>query len=333
MTLEQYANLSNYSVASATIVLALGCLAYVAEWAFTRKVTTARRRQRAAERELVGPDGEPLDDAASAAETKPTKSSGDAEYRRDAAAMIGLALTVLAFALLIVAVVTRSLATGELRPPWGNMYEFSMIGTTAVLGMFLVMVKLADVNWLGGIVTGFCVVILGLSMQVYVPAGPLVPALDSYWLVIHVIAAMIAGGAFTIGAALSVLYLVKARAEAKYPDEADRLGHIWRLPGAAAIDRLSYRVHAFAFPLWTFAALIAGPIWAHYAWGRAWGWDPKEVWAFITWVAYACYLHARATAGWKGKGAAILALVAFSTFLFNYVGVNLFIDGLHSYAK
>lgn len=331
MSLEQYATLSNYSVASATVVLGLACLAYLGEWAFTRQVSSARKRRRSDERELVAPGGAPVEPSSQ----RPVAESVEGEYRRDAAARIGLSLTVLAFLLLAVGVLTRSLATGELRPPWGNMYEFSMIGITAVLGMFLVLVKLAGVNWLGGIVSGFGVVVLGLSMLVYVPAGPLVPALDSYWLVLHVIAAMIAAGAFTIGAALSVLYLVRSRAEAREGEDEDeqRDGYIWRLPTAAAMDRLSYRVHAFAFPLWTFAALIAGPIWAHHAWGRAWGWDPKEIWAFITWVAYACYLHARATAGWKGKAAAILALVAFATVVFNYVGVNLFIDGQHSYAK
>ena len=331
MSLEQYATLSNYSVASATVVLGLACLAYLGEWAFTRQVSTARKRSRAERRDLVGTDGATVA-VSDAPGDGSANGSDDAEYRRDAAARIGLSLTVLAFLLLAVGVVTRSLATGELRPPWGNMYEFSMIGVTAVLGMFLVLVKLADVNWLGGLVTGFGVVVLGLSMLVYVPAGPLVPALDSYWLVLHVIAAMVASGAFAIGAALSVLYLVRSRAEAR-DGEDDRDGYIWRLPTATVMDRLSYRVHAFAFPLWTFAALIAGPIWAHHAWGRAWGWDPKEIWAFITWVAYACYLHARATAGWKGKAAAILALVAFATLVFNYVGVNLFIAGQHSYAK
>lgn len=327
MSLEQYANFSNYSVASATVVLTLACLAYIAEWAFTRQLSTARRRSRMRQKELVAAGGASVEDAAE------PSGAEDATYRQEAAARIGLSLTILSFALLLVGVVTRSLATGELRVPWGNMYEFSMIGITAVLGMFLLMVKLAGINWLGGIVTGFGVVALGLSMLVYVPAGPLVPALDSYWLVIHVIAAIVAAGAFAIGAGLSVLYLVRARAEAKTPDEEDRDGYIWRLPSASVMDRISYRVHAFAFPLWTFAALIAGPIWAHHAWGRAWGWDPKEIWAFITWVAYACYLHARATAGWKGKSAAILALVAFATLVFNYVGVNLFMGGLHSYAK
>ena len=97
---------------------------------------------------------------------------------------------------------------------------------------------------------------------------------------------------------------------------------------------MAYRTHAFAFPVWTFAALIAGPIWAQYAWGRYWGWDPKEVWAFITWVVYAGYLHARATAGWKGHRAAIVALVGLATLWFNFVGINFFFGSgsQHSYA-
>jgi cytochrome c-type biogenesis protein CcsB len=107
------------------------------------------------------------------------------------------------------------------------------------------------------------------------------------------------------------------------------------LPTSDALDRLAYRLHAVGFPLWTFAALIAGPIWAEYAWGSYWNWDPKEVWAFITWVVYAAYLHARATAGWKGRAAAILALIGFATLLFNFVGVNFFFGqgSMHSYAS
>ena len=200
------------------------------------------------------------------------------------------------------------------------------------LTAYIVLVRVWSIDWVGPIITGFGTVVLGASMLVYVPAGPLVPALHSYWLVIHVLGAIIAGSAFLVGAAASVLFLVKSRAEANTPVE-DRSGFLWRIPSSAAIDQVAYRVHAFAFPIWTFAALIAGPIWAQYAWGRYWGWDPKEVWAFITWVVYAGYLHARATAGWKGKAAAILALVGFATFVFNFVGVNLFVGGLHSYAK
>jgi cytochrome c-type biogenesis protein CcsB len=98
-----------------------------------------------------------------------------------------------------------------------------------------------------------------------------------------------------------------------------------------SLDAITYRVIAFTFPLWTFA-IIAGAIWAENAWGKYWGWDPKETWAFITWVIYAAYLHARATAGWRGRNAAFIALAGFAALTFNLFGVNLFITGLHSYA-
>ena len=106
------------------------------------------------------------------------------------------------------------------------------------------------------------------------------------------------------------------------------------MPGTAELDRLSYRMHAFGFPVWTFAVLITGPIWAHQAWSTYWNWDPKEVWAFITWVVYAAYLHARATAGWRGRNAAVLALVGLATLWFNFIGINFFSStSQHSYAS
>jgi cytochrome c-type biogenesis protein CcsB len=241
---------------------------------------------------------------------------------------IGLSLSILGTAVLVAGAVSRGLAAE--RVPWGNMFEFATTGAAVAMVVYLILVRLYSVQWLGAVVTGFAVVVLGLSMLVYVPAGPLVPALDSYWLVLHVAAAMIAGAAFVVGAGASAFYLLKARSERAA--QGGHHGYLSRLPSSASMDRLAYRVHAFAFPLWTFAALIAGPIWAEHAWGRYWGWDPKEVWAFITWVVYAGYLHARATAGWRGKGAAVLALIGFTTFIFNFVGINLFGSGLHSYS-
>jgi len=312
MDLEQYASWSNLAVASATVILAFAWLAFVAEWAFT-KVGAPR-----GERVLVG---------AGAAVARSTGGSGG--DRSDAAARVGLTLTVFGTAALVLGVLARGLAAQ--RVPWGNMYEFATTGLLIGLLVFLVLVRVAQVQWLGMWVTGFAVVVLGLAFTVYVPAGPLVPALRSYWLVLHVSAAAIAGGAFLVGAGASALFLVKERAERRIAHE-HRNGYLWRLPASAVMDRVAHRVHAFAFPIWTFAALIAGPIWAQYAWGRYWGWDPKEVWAFITWVVYAAYLHARATAGWRGRGAAILALIGFATFVFNFIGINLFADGLHSYA-
>ena len=311
MTLAQYQQISNYAVASATVVLGLAFIAYVAQWGFARNV--------APDHALVG----------SGADVAPPAPTEDAD-RSDVAGGIGLSLTGLAWFVLLVGVVARGLSAQ--RVPWGNMYEFGCAGILVVLSAYLVLVRVWGIDWVGPMITGFGMVVLGLSALVWVPAGPLVPALHSYWLVIHVLGAMIAGSAFLVGAAASILFLVKSRAERLTPVE-EQVGFLWRIPPSAQIDKIAYRVHAFAFPIWTFAALIAGPIWAQYAWGKYWGWDPKEVWAFITWVVYACYLHARATAGWKGKGAAIIALVGFGCFLFNFIGVNLFIPGLHSYAK
>jgi cytochrome c-type biogenesis protein CcsB len=243
--------------------------------------------------------------------------------KSDVAAAIGRSVSTLAALLLLAGVVSRGLAAG--RVPWGNMYEFGCAGTLIVLVGYLILVRRwgKAIDWAGAAVTGFGTVVLGASMLVYVPAGPLVPALHSYWLVIHVFAAMLAGAGFTMGAIASAAYLLKVRNEERMP----------RIPSAARLDEIAFRVNAFAFPIGTFAALIAGPIWAQYAWGRYWGWDPKEVWAFITFVMYAGYLHARATVGWRGRAAAILCLVGFATFLFNFIGVNLFVGGLHSYAK
>ncbi|MBA2740170.1 MAG: c-type cytochrome biogenesis protein CcsB [Nocardioidaceae bacterium] len=326
MNTEALAQLANVGVASATVVLALAWLTHLVEWAAAREVRPARLDSDAS---LVSAGGHsaggssPATGVAAEGETSPSPS------RPDRFGQAGLSLTVLGTALLAAGVLARALAAG--RVPWGNMYEFAVTGALVVLVVYLGLVLRAGIQWLAPIVTGFAVVVLGLAILVYVPAGPLVPALDSYWLVLHVSAAAIAGGAFVVGAGTSALFLLKQRAEQRAGAPVTT-GPLGRLPTTEQMDRLAFQVHAFAFPLWTFAALIAGPIWAQNAWGRYWGWDPKEVWAFITWVVYAGYLHARATAGWRGRGAAVLALVGFATFLFNFVGINLFVSGLHSYA-
>ena len=245
------------------------------------------------------------------------------------AANIAMSLTWLALGLLIAALVARGIWAG--RAPWGNMYEYSLASAAAMTGVFLGVSLRRDVRWLGLLVTMASLITLGVAvLLLYNDSPQLVPALKSYWLAIHVSAAIISGGAFTVGAAATVLYLVADRAERK-PDA--RISHAIaaRIPDARSLDALAYKVNAFVFPLWTFA-VIAGAIWAEDAWGRYWGWDPKETWAFITWLVYAAYLHARATAGWKGRRAAVIGLVGFACFLINFFGVNLFVGGLHSYA-
>ena len=246
---------------------------------------------------------------------------------------IGIALTAVAVLLHLAALVTRGLGSDPVRVPWGNMYEFSLAGAFGVGATYLLLARRYSLRWMGLPVTGFQVVVLMLAvLLLYEPAGPLVPALHSYWLVIHVAAAVIASGAFAVGAIASALFLVKDRAVRRGTLRPG--GYLDRLPTTVDLDRVAYRLHAFGFPVWTFAALVAGPIWAEYAWGRYWNWDPKEVWAFITWVVYAAYLHARATAGWRGKAAAVIALVGFATLLFNFVGINFFFGSgsQHSYA-
>ena len=260
---------------------------------------------------------------------------------------IGMSLTWLAFGLLVVALIARAAWAG--RAPWGNMYEYSLASAAAITGVFLVVSLRRDVRWLGLFVTMASLITLGVAvLLLYNDSPQLVPALKSYWLVIHVAAAIISGGAFTVGAAATILYLAADRAERDAAGTGPRQltgvrgslrsansgSAAWvaaRVPDSQTLDAMAYRVNAFVFPLWTFA-VIAGSIWAEDAWGRYWGWDPKETWAFITWLVYAGYLHARATAGWRGRKAAVLGLIGFACFLINFFGVNLFASGLHSYS-
>ncbi len=230
------------------------------------------------------------------------------------------------------AIVTRGLA--EHRVPWGNMYEFiAAIACMAVLVMVAVSIRFRA-YYIGLFVLLPVVLALALDVTVvYTPAGSLVPALNSYWIAIHVTAMIVASGLFIVGAVTTVMYLIAERNErrlaAGLPSRSS--GLMMHLPGTTILDRLSYRTILFAFPVWTFG-IMAGAIWADHAWGRYWGWDPKETWSFITWVVYAGFLHARATAGWRGRKAAYIQLVGFGCLMFNLVGINLWVTGLHSYA-
>jgi cytochrome c-type biogenesis protein CcsB len=222
----------------------------------------------------------------------------------------------------------RGMAADPNRVPWGNMYEFTVSGTFVVVLFYLLLRRRLGLDWMAPIVVGFALALLMVAvLWLYEPVAPLTEALESYWLVIHVVSAILATGAFTLGGITSAIYLLKERRP------GPGTGPLARIPEPVVLDRISYRIHAFAFPVWTFAVLITGPIWAHQAWSSYWNWDPKEVWAFITWVVYAAYLHARSTAGWKGRNAAVLALVGLATLWFNFVGINYFSStSQHAYA-
>jgi len=254
-------------------------------------------------------------------------------YGRSPALRVGVALTVIAWALHLSADVLRGIAAG--RVPWANMYEFALTGTLIITTVFLVVIVIAkqDLRFLGTFVVGLVLVLLGLaSVNFYVSPIPLPPALQSLWLVIHVFVASSATGFLALGFALSVVQLLQSRREALLDTaKATKLTFLATLPDSVTLENLAYRVNIIGFILWTFT-LMAGAIWAEKAWGRYWGWDTKEVWTFIIWVVYAGYIHARATRGWRGSRSAWLAIIGFSTVLCNFTVVNLIFRGLHAYS-
>ena len=189
--------------------------------------------------------------------------------RTERVGRLGSAFMVIGFALLLVAVVLRGISAN--RVPWGNMYEFSITGALAFSGAYLLALRKYDLRWLGLLVSVSVLLTIGTAVTVlYVPSAPLVPALKSEWLVIHVSTAIISGGVLLLSNVIASAYLYLDRVEQK----GDRAPWAKRLPDLETLDQLSYRLVAFVFPLWTFS-VIAGAIWAESAWGRYWGWDPK----------------------------------------------------------
>ncbi len=339
---ENYAHYSNLFIALALVAYAVAFFAYCAEWAFGSssrlgaKASAVGRRDAAAVADRVG-EREATVSVGSSGVSVLTRTAQDDEeptvagesLRAEVVGRFAVMATVLGFGFHAAGVLFRGLSAH--RVPWANMYEFSCAAALAMALAYLALLATGKkVRWLGLPVSFIVLLTLGLAYTVlYTDAEELVPALHSYWLYIHVTAAVISTGAFGVATVATVLYLLKANSEeGKLP----RLnGMLERVPSSGALDRTAYRVIAFIFPLWTFA-VIAGAIWAEKAWGRYWGWDPKETWSFIVWVIYAAYLHARATHGWKGRAAAWIALAAFVCVMFNYFGVNTLLTGKHSYA-
>lgn len=221
-----------------------------------------------------------------------------------------------------VGVVLRGIAAN--RVPWANMYEFSISGALMILTVYLMSLRVKDVRYIATFISGFVLITLFAAVSLfYVEVKTLMPALQSYWLVIHVVVAILATAFFAIAAGFHIFYLIKAAGWGKVMMD--------RFPDLRQLERIAYRFNMVGFVSWSFT-LIAGAIWAERAWHRYWGWDTKEVWTFIIWVIYAGYLHAMATRGWTGKRAAWLGLIGFSAVIFNFTIVNLFFKGLHVYS-
>ncbi|KTR52129.1 cytochrome C biogenesis protein [Curtobacterium oceanosedimentum] len=250
-------------------------------------------------------------------------SGGGTKFER-----VGMAMTILALVLHIGATILRGIAAD--RVPWGNMFEFSLTGTALITLIFLLVQFWQNLKFLGVFITGLTIILLGIAtVNYWVPVVPLQPALQSYWLVIHVFVAIAGTGFFALGAGLAVAQLVQTYRQGR--PVSKQLRFMETLPDAERLEVLTYRVLLVGFVLWTFT-LIAGAIWAERAWGRYWGWDTKEVWTFIIWVVYAGYIHARATRGWRGARSSWLALIGFAAVMFNFSVVNVFFKGLHSYS-
>ncbi|MEU5370312.1 c-type cytochrome biogenesis protein CcsB [Streptomyces sp. NPDC005951] len=352
-TNETLAEASNVLIYSSMAVYTLAFFAHIAEWVFGSRSKVGRTaaalsassaKASAAAPAVKGQAGgtavleRPEVITRSAAGTRDVPDGPGAAggtFKGDLYGRIAVSLTVVAFLVEAGGVITRALSVQ--RAPWANMYEFSITFSTVAVGSYLVLLALKkNVRWIGLPLVTTVLLDLGIAVTtLYTDSDQLVPALHSYWLWIHVSTAILCGAVFYLGAVGTILYLFRDSYENKLASGGTpgkfASSVMERLPAASSLDKFSYRINAAVFPLWTFT-IIAGAIWAGDAWGRYWGWDPKEVWSFITWVAYAAYLHARATAGWKGRKAAYLALVAFACWLFNYYGVNIFVSGLHSYA-
>jgi cytochrome c-type biogenesis protein CcsB len=240
-----------------------------------------------------------------------------------------VAVTVASAGVHLGSVTTRAVAAG--RVPWGNLYEFILTATLAAAVAWLVLLARRPVRPIGLFITLALALLLGGAGRVHVRVAPLVPALDSPWLKIHVAAAATSAGLLLVGFVAAALYLLRLRHDAGAGSGRQAGLAIAGLPAAASLDRLAYRLHVVAFPLWTFA-VVCGAVWAEAAWGRYWAWDPKETWAFISWVLYAAYLHARTTAGWRGRPAALVAVAGWISMMVNLFAVNMLAPSLHSYA-
>ncbi|GIG91059.1 c-type cytochrome biogenesis protein CcsB [Plantactinospora endophytica] len=329
------AALSDQLLVVAILGYLLAMICHAVEYAFgTRSVIGRAAARPERERVLVGAGVGAAGGSAPVVGTKlpgvdvPTPAGGSRSPRAVLAGRAAVAFTVLGAVVHLAVLITRGIAAE--RMPWGNMYEYLLSVTfVGVVGWLVLLYRRPTLRHLGLFVALAMVLLLAVAgLVLYVPIVPLVPALDSYWFVVHVATIAVSSGILLLGAVPAVMYLLRHGYDQGKRSFPYSLGA--RVPAADTLERLTFRLHAFAFPLFTFA-VMAGAVWAEAAWGRYWGWDPKEIWAFISWVVYAGYLHARATPSVKRPVATWIAVLGFLTMQMNLYGVNIFFEGLHSY--
>jgi cytochrome c-type biogenesis protein CcsB len=312
------ARYSDWAFTSSVVLLVIALLLLAVELAYARS-------RKVADRELVAAGTVAADSAAPGVVADAPQRTVDERIGK-----AGLTLVYAGIGLLGVCIVLRGLATA--RVPWGNMYEFINLTCLSGLVAATIVLRRAQYRTLWVFVLVPVLILLTVSGRwLYTNAAPVMPALQSYWLPIHVSVVSIGSGVFLVAGVASILFLVKM-SKLGAPDAQGPVARIaHRLPDAQTLDRIAYRTTVFAFPVFGFG-VIFGAIWAEEAWGRYWGWDPKETVSFIAWVIYAAYLHARSTAGWRDKKAAWINVAGFVAMVFNLFFINLVTVGLHSYA-
>ncbi|MFI5780365.1 c-type cytochrome biogenesis protein CcsB [Nocardia sp. NPDC051570] len=314
---ETLAGYSNLAFKSAWVVYVLVLALLIVQYSSARTNETAAR-------ELVPAGGSDRPAGPGRIEPVPTRSTAERFGN------MGFAVLFVAIGLHLASIVLRGFATH--RFPLGNMYEFIAMATAAamVTGVAFMRERRYRSMWVFLLVP--VLILMFLAGQVlYAEAAPVVPALKSYWLPIHVTVVSTGSGIFLLSGVASLLFLLRLR-EPEGSESDNILGRIARrLPDARTLDRLAYRTTIIGFPIFG-GGVILGAIWAESAWGRFWGWDPKETVSFIAWVIYAAYLHARATSGWRETKAAWINVAGFVAMLFNLFIINIVVSGLHSYA-
>lgn len=327
-------DLSTLLVWAAATAFTITLIAYAADLARIADSTQRRTAAKAEARAAVGGGAVAVAEAPPAAPARSAKAEG-----------IARSTTYLGLALLLAGIVLRGAAAG--RWPTANMYEFTIVGVFVAVSVLAVVQRRRVIAFLGVLVMGIAVLAMVLALNAfYIQADAVQPALHSYWLVIHVGVAIIATGIFTVAFAASALQILSdVRASGPKPVDAPRawtdgmrravvgprFAWVDQVPPARDLEALAFRLNALGFVLWTFT-LIGGAIWAEHAWGRYWGWDPKEVGTFVAWVVYAAYLHARTTRGWSGRRAAYFVFVGYAVVIANFTVVNLVFTGKHSYS-
>ena len=213
--------------------------------------------------------------------------------------------------------------------PLSNLYESVVFFAWTIILIFAIVDLKYRYRVIGAFVVPFA--LLGMAWaQLGLNSGiePLVPALQSNWLLYHVITCFLGYAAFAVACGVSIMYLIATRSTV--PKQGERSGILAMFPPDRVLDDINYKAIMIGFPLLTLG-IITGAAWANYAWGTYWSWDPKETWSLIVWFVYAAFLHARLTRGWVGRRAAWLSIIGFAATIFCYLGVNLLLSGLHSY--